>query len=111
LIQIGRRIQEKKICKNDVLIVIYGKYTDTAKDVIAELSITNEEKPYFLFFGRSNDNVKKPIRSFTSDKIYSWNWENLKNLLSEIDKLQIIKHFYSFLIYLFKYSLRPGLQA
>ena len=73
----------QKIRQADVVIVLCGKYTDTAKGVAAELSITQEEgKPYFLLCGRSDGNVKKPRNAQNTDKIYKWTWVNLKALIN-----------------------------
>ena len=72
----------RKIRQADVVIVICGKHTDTAKGVAAELSITQEEgKPYFLLWGRRDGNVKKPANALKTDKIYNWTWDNLKLLI------------------------------
>lgn len=73
----------QKIRVADVVIVLCGYHTDTAKGVAAELTITQEEeKPYFLLCGRSDGNVKKPSNAYSSDKIYKWTWENLKILIN-----------------------------
>ncbi|HHW69359.1 MAG TPA: hypothetical protein GX747_03385 [Tenericutes bacterium] len=72
----------KRIKSCDVVIVICGHHTDTAKGVSAEISIAKEEKiPYFLLSGRVKGNVVKPKGSLSSDKIYKWTWENLQLLL------------------------------
>lgn len=69
-----------KLC--DCVIFLCGYYTDTAKGVTAEMSITREEKvPYFLLAGKNGTNIKKPSNSLSSDKIYEWTWKNLKLLL------------------------------
>lgn len=68
---------------HDVVIVICGKYTDTAKGVTAELTITQEEGvPYFFLCGRADGNVVKPLGANTFDKIYKWTWDNLKALIN-----------------------------
>jgi len=73
----------QKIKNADVVIVICGHRTDTAKGVAAELSITQEErKPYFLLWGRAEGTVKKPSNALASDKIYNWTWDNLKSLIN-----------------------------
>lgn len=73
----------QKIKQCDVVIVICGKYTNTARGVTAELSITQEEKiPYFLLYGRADGNVVKPLGAYASDKIYKWTWDNLKALIN-----------------------------
>lgn len=67
----------------DNVIVICGEHTDTATGVSAELSITQEEKvPYFLLWGRSGKTCVKPSSAKSDDKIYSWNWDNLKALIN-----------------------------
>lgn len=72
----------QKIQNADIVIVLCGKHTNTAKGVAAELSITQEErKPYFLLCSRSDGNVTKPINARTSDKIYKWTWDSLKILI------------------------------
>lgn len=72
----------KRIRAVDVLCVICGEHTDTAKGVAAELEIaTEEEKPYFLLQGRSGKVCKKPTSATASDKMYRWTWENLKALI------------------------------
>ena len=73
----------QKIKQCDIVIVICGKYTDSAKGVTAELSIAQEENiPYFLLCGRADGNVVKPIGAYQSDKIYKWTWDNLKLLIN-----------------------------
>lgn len=73
----------QKIRQADVVIVLCGKHTDTAKGVAAELSITQEEGiPYFLLCGRSDKKVKRPSNALSSDKIYAWSWDNLKILIN-----------------------------
>ena len=75
-------MREKRIKSCDCVIFLCGYYTDTAKGVTAEMSITREEKvPYFLLAGRNGTNIKKPSNSLSSDKIYKWTWKNLKLLL------------------------------
>ena len=71
-----------RIKSTDLMIVICGEHTDAATGVSAELSIAQEEKkPYFLLNGRADKTCKKPKAAKDSDKIYKWNWENLKNLI------------------------------
>ena len=66
----------------DVVIVICGKHTNTATGVSAELKIAQEENiPYFLLWGRSDDVCVKPILAKDTDKIYRWTWDNLKLLI------------------------------
>jgi len=66
----------------DVVIVICGEYTHTASGVAAELSIARDAKrPYFLLKGRADKNCTRPTSALTSDKVYSWTWDNLKALI------------------------------
>ena len=72
----------RRIKACDVVIVICGKYTNTATGVNAELKIAQEEDiPYFLLAGRSDATCVKPIVAKTTDKIYRWTWDNLKLLI------------------------------
>lgn len=72
----------QRIKQCDVVIVICGYYTDKARGVSAELSIAQEEGiPYFLLCGRADGKVVKPLGAYSSDKIYTWSWKNLKLLI------------------------------
>lgn len=73
----------KRIRQCDVVIVICGRYTNTARGVSAELTIAQEEGiPYFLLCGRADGNVVKPQGAYSFDKVYAWTWNNLKALIS-----------------------------
>lgn len=66
----------------DVVVVICGYKTNTAAGVSAELRIAQEEGvDYFLLKGRSTGRCVKPTAARNSDKIYDWNWNNLKLLI------------------------------
>lgn len=72
----------QRIKQCDVVIVICGQYTDSAKGVSAELTIAQEENvPYFLLCGRADGSVVPPKGAYKSDKIYKWTWNNLKLLI------------------------------
>lgn len=72
-----------RIRRTELTIVICGEHTHTAKGVAAELTITQEEgKPYFLLWGRPNKTCHKPAMARSSDKVYEWKWDNLKNLIA-----------------------------
>jgi len=74
-----------RIKKVDQVVVICGEHTDTANGVAAEVKITQEEeKPYFLLWGRSDETCVKPKNAKDEDKIYEWTWDNLKNLLDGV---------------------------
>ena len=77
-----RKKARSRIRAADLVIVICGENTDTAKGVAAEMTITCEEqKPYFLLRGRPHRNCKKPAMALKTDEIYPWSWENLKLLI------------------------------
>jgi hypothetical protein len=66
----------------EAVCVICGEQTDTATGVSAELKIAQDESiPYFLLNGYSNRTCKKPKAALSTDKIYDWTWNNLKNLV------------------------------
>jgi glutamate formiminotransferase len=66
----------------DVVAVICGENTNTATGVSAEVTIAQEEKvPYFLLKGYADKTCKKPVAAKSTDKIYTWTWENLKTLI------------------------------
>lgn len=70
----------------DVVIVMCGEYTHTAKGVAIELEIAQEEESngvrYFLLWGRNGKTCTKPTSAKSGDKIYEWTWDNLKNLIN-----------------------------
>jgi hypothetical protein len=66
----------------DVVCVICGEKTNSATGVAAEVSIAQDEDvPYFLLWGRSGKTCVKPSTAKSSDKIYKWTWDNLKDLI------------------------------
>ena len=65
------------------VIVLCGEHTETATGINAEIAIArDEEKPYFLLAGRASGKNKKPTAALSGDKIYNWNWDNLKTLIA-----------------------------
>src|SRR5436853_3879777 len=67
-----KKVRER-IRRVDQVIVICGEYTDTATGVAAELLIAQEEdKPYFLLWGRSSKTCVKPVTALATDKVYKW---------------------------------------
>ncbi len=73
----------RRMANIDVVIVICGEWTHTARGVAAELTIAREElKPYFLLAGRSDKICTKPASARDTDKIYRWTWDNLKALIA-----------------------------
>lgn len=66
----------------DVVIVLCGEKTHTAKGVTAELTIAKEKsKPYFLLAAYSDKTCTKPTSATSTDKLYKWTWDNLKVLI------------------------------
>ena len=71
-----------QIKKCDLAIIMCGNHTATASGVSIELSIAQEEGiPYYLLSGRSGNDCEKPKAAKSSDKIYKWTWDNLKQLV------------------------------
>ena len=71
-----------RIRRTDLTIVICGEHTHTANGVATEVTITQEEnKPYFLLWGRPKKTCTKPRNALATDKIYEWTWVNLKLLI------------------------------
>ena len=64
----------------DMVIVLCGESTHTAKGVATELQIA-QEKEYFLLAAYSNKTCTKPTTALHDDKLYRWTWENLKTLI------------------------------
>lgn len=75
--KVGRRM-----ANIDVVIVLCGEKTHTAKGVSAELEIAKDKKKeYFLLKGYSSKTCTKPTAASSTDKMYAWTWDNLKNLI------------------------------
>lgn len=69
----------------DIVIVICGKYTNSAKGVSVELKIAQQEEiPYFLLWGRTSETCVRPLAAKNEDKIYKWTWDNLKALVGGV---------------------------
>ena len=76
-----RKKARANIRQADLVIVICGEHTGTAKGVAAELSITREEnKSYFLLQGRRKT-CQKPDMALATDEIHAWTLENLAKLI------------------------------
>jgi hypothetical protein len=66
----------------DVVVVLCGEKTHTAKGVAAEVKIAQEKgKEYFLLAAYSDKTCTKPTTAISTDKIYKWTWDNLKTLI------------------------------
>lgn len=67
----------------DVVAVICGQHTHTAKGIDAEVKIAQEESvSYFLLKGYKDLNCTSPTAAKSTDKMYSWTWDNLKILIN-----------------------------
>ena len=67
----------------DVVCILCGTNTHTARGVSAELRIAQMEKiPYFCLAAYADKNCSKPIGSLQSDKVYKWTWDNVKALIN-----------------------------
>ncbi len=71
-----------RIQKTDLVVIMCGQRTHTATGVAAEVLMAQElGKPYFLLQGYSGRNCTRPTTARSSDKMYSWTWDNLKVLV------------------------------
>ena len=72
----------QKIANAHQVVVVCGEWTHTAKGVSEEIKIAQElGKSYFLIKGRTNKNCTQPIGVKSTDKMYTWTWENVGLLL------------------------------
>lgn len=72
-----------RIKSADMMAVICGEKTNTAAGVAAELELAQEEElPYFLLKGYKEKTCVKPTTAKSTDKMYNWTWDNLKNLIA-----------------------------
>ena len=70
----------RRICEADEVIVICGEHTAESVRMSTELRIAQEEqKPYFLLWGRRERMCTKPTGSKRDDSMYSWTWEILQD--------------------------------
>jgi hypothetical protein len=70
----------RQISEADEVIVICGEHTASSESVSAELRITQEEeKPYFLLWGRRDRMCTRPVGSKRDDSMYSWTWQILQD--------------------------------
>lgn len=66
----------------DIVIVLCGEWTHTAKGVADEVAIARDKgKPYFLLAAYGDKDCTKPSSALTSDRVYKWTWDNLKALV------------------------------
>jgi hypothetical protein len=73
----------QQISQVDELIVICGEHTASSVRMNAELRIAQEEqKPYFLLWGRRETMCTRPAGSKRDDSMYSWTWEILQDQIT-----------------------------
>ena len=69
----------------DEVIIICGEHTDCSERVGTELRIAREEeRPYFLLWGRRELMCTKPTTAEPADAMYSWTWEILQSQILTI---------------------------
>jgi hypothetical protein len=88
----------RRIRKADEVIVICGEHTESSVRVSAELRIAQEEqKPYFLLWGRRESMCTKPSAAKPKEGMYSWTLEILESqivtTLRNAQRLEIPEHF------------------
>jgi glutamate formiminotransferase len=72
----------RKIREVDVVCVLCGEHTHTARGVAIELRIAKEVgTTHFLLAGYKDKTCTKPTSATSADKLYNWTWENLKTLI------------------------------
>ncbi|MFA5804230.1 MAG: TIR domain-containing protein [Melioribacteraceae bacterium] len=68
------------IKRSDLILVMVGRNTHRAQGVLKEVEMAREEyKPIVQIIGYKDGNYT-PVPD--AGRLYNWNWENLKNLLS-----------------------------
>lgn len=72
---------KRAIGRADVFVIMLGSKTKNASGVLKELNAAIEKnKPKFQIIGYKNGSSDWAVPN--GGRTYSWNWENLKNLLS-----------------------------
>ena len=72
----------QKIRNADVVIILCGYYTDTARGVDTKLRLAREVSTKYYYLRVYNDKTPyKPKSAYSFEKIYDWTWDNLKTLL------------------------------
>ena len=78
----------REIREADEVIIICGEHTDRSERVGTELRIAREEeRPYFLLWGRRELMCTKPTTARSADAMYSWTWEILQ---SQLDRKSVV---------------------
>ena len=67
------------------MIVICGEHTIGSTRMCAELRIAQEEeRPYFLLWGRREIMCTRPATARPADSMYSWTWEILQSQITSV---------------------------
>ena len=78
-----RKEARERMKRCSVVIVMCGQHTDKATGVNAEITIAGElGKPYFLLQGYRKGKCVRPKGAKSTDKMYTWTWDNLVRLLN-----------------------------
>ena len=76
----GRLALRARIQQVDEVVVLCGEHTDTAECASASVEIARQEdKPYFLLWGRSECACRKPRAARSLDGMYIWTWDMVKS--------------------------------
>ncbi len=72
----------QKIANADVVIILCGHYTASARGVDMELQLAKEAGKRYYFLNAYNDSfARRPRSASIYETIYDWTWNNLKYLL------------------------------
>lgn len=72
----------QRIVRSDTVAVICGHHTHQAIGVDVEIQLARRANiPYFLLAGYNTGVNQKPSAALSTDKLYTWNWPNLKTLI------------------------------
>ena len=71
----------QRIKNSDIVVVMCGHNTHSARGVAIELEIARQEgKPYFMLCGYSDGRFQRPSNA-QGESVYEWTWPNLKILI------------------------------
>jgi hypothetical protein len=77
----------RRINAADQVIVICGEHTDVSSGVIEELRIAQQEdKPYFLLWGRRESMCTKPPGAKSAEGMFSWTLAILLDQMARMDR-------------------------
>lgn len=78
----------REIREADEIIIICGEHTEDSERVAAELRIAQEEqRPYFLLWGRRELMCTRPMTAKSADCMYSWTWDILQNQILTLQRV------------------------